>query len=111
MEDTMGINPYGELFQQITDLLASSSAGPHAALLGTREKTAELLKAWPAEIPLTVLDETAGKHILKRRLNEAGSELILYTEEFDSMVYEIFNDSTTLLVASILLDPFLSEIK
>lgn len=46
---------------------------------------------------IVILDPAAEKHSLKRKLNEIGSEMILFTEEFEPMVYEIMNDGSTLL--------------
>lgn len=96
---------FDEMFEKIEAALAASKYGFSVALLCNEAYLPALRQSFAERrnIPFVVLDGKAGKHILKRELNLRECEFIVYTREFEPVIYEIFNDGTTSLTASYLL--------
>lgn len=101
----MSRDSLNELYEQIDLLLSSADSLPIALLCMPSEQ--EAILPLLDDYQLFLLDSEKEKHHLKRALNQEGCELILFTSEFEPMIDELFNDGTTFLQDSILLDDYL----
>lgn len=108
MENIKQEVPFAKIREKTEKLLEhSKNVYPPAILCDLsfgQEVCEELEQSKELQFKPILLNPTAEKHQLKRKLNENGCGLILYTKEFEPMIYEIFNDGTTLLEEALLIE-------
>lgn len=98
-----------DIVEKIEASLFASKDGFSVALLCEKDFSGMLCGKLSErlEVPVILLGPAAEKHKLKRKLNESGCEMILYSAAFEPVVYEIFNDGTTLLRDSLRLEDYM----
>lgn len=99
---------YTALLKDAKDFVATIIEDGPVALLCEKADADEICRKFDDDgsIRLLVLEQSAEKRTLKRTLNAHNCRLIIYSEAFESIVYEIFNDGTTLLSDSLLLSDY-----
>lgn len=98
-----------DIVEKIEESLSASKDGFSVALLCEKDFSGMLCGnlSERLEVPVILLEPALEKHKLRRKLNESGCEMILYSSAFEPMIYEIFNDGTTLLQDSLRLEDYM----